>query len=214
LLATARGSDIRKIYEVQKTFLHLRSFLHRFDFLYGTERPADHKGKAPSGTGLSEVADSAIQAAAIVDRAIRASGGDARLDALKSIGLDFEAEVAATFQGPNPKNPHRNLPRTGDLFFDVGGRQLITSSETRWPNFSATVKSLFRDGKTFTLDDQTKTFQTSDDAEVIEGWSLRLMPVVLKRLKDNPMSLAYAGVVDVAGNKHDVILSTLEKINR
>ena len=196
-------------YEVQKTLAIFALFFVASSALMGQKEPADRNGQAPSGLALSDLANSANQAAAIVDRAIRTSGGHARLDELKSIGLDFEAEVAATFQGPNPKNPHRYLPRTGDLFFDVGRRQLITSSETRWPNFITTVKSLYRDDKTFTLDEQTKTFRESNDAEVIEAWSLRLMPVVLKRLKDNPMSLAYADVVDVAGNKHDVVLSTL-----
>jgi hypothetical protein len=53
--------------------------------------PTDHNEKAAASESSFDIKDSAIQAAAIVDRAIRACGGDARLDALKSIRLDFDA---------------------------------------------------------------------------------------------------------------------------
>ncbi len=158
---------------------------------------------------VSKTMDSGVRAAAIIQRAINAVGGPEILGSIKSVEADFEGEAAATFQGLNPKNPHRQLPRTGDLLFDIIGPRLITFSETKWPNFSNRSKVLFRDGKTFTLDDQNKTYRTSEDDEVLEAWTLRLLPAVLKRLIQNPLSSQYGGVREIDGRKYDVIVSNL-----
>lgn len=171
----------------------------------GSERDPDRLAVHNAGGTM----DSGARAAAIVERAVNAVGGPETLRSITSIEVEFEGEAAATFQGLNPKSPHRDLPRTGDLLFDISGPRLVTYSETRWPNFSNKSKVLFRDGKTFTIDDQNKTFRTAEDDEVLEAWTLRLLPAILRRLIDNPMSSLHAGVREIDGRKYDVIISNL-----
>lgn len=157
-----------------------------------------------------DLIQSSALAAEIVNRAANAGGGMERLKNLKAISLDYEGDASATFQGLNPRDPHRRLPRTGNLTFDIAGNRLITFNETKWPNFSSVTNSLYREGKTYVIDDRSKTFQASAQDEVYRAWMLRLPPLLVKHLSENPTALRFEGRHTINGRAFNVVSSTLK----
>lgn len=173
--------------------------------LYGQSRTDGNTHKIQPSNSLLSLMESSERASDIVARAVSALGGWERLRSLKALSLDFEADVVATFQGVNPKSPHRKLARTGNLTFNIDDERLATRTETVWPNFTSKAHSLYREGKTYDVDENSRTYRSRNDKEVLEAWKFRLAPVLLKNLSNRPMSLRYEGTQEIDGRKYEAV---------
>ncbi len=133
------------------------------------------------------------QARAVLDSAIATAGGRANLDSLSKISASYTGTVLSIFQGPDMDNLHRSLKREGSFVINFENDEYYSKSATHWPNFTSDFNMLKTKDTVYNLNEESKSYTTSNPSPSQDIWMRRITPYLLKKSKENGRSLRYLG---------------------
>ncbi|HEU4828883.1 MAG TPA: MBL fold metallo-hydrolase [Gemmatimonadales bacterium] len=152
------------------------------------------------------------QARAVLDSALAAHGGEARLRALRSIQLRYEGTSHWRNQSPGARPPWATTPSSGRFIFDFAGARSLWDSRSEFPGgFHNHSRHLFAASGSWTANYILQSwFARNDSAGTMRrGLNRYLPPGHLLTARDRAGTLRYQGTSRHDGRPHDVLLYTL-----
>jgi glyoxylase-like metal-dependent hydrolase (beta-lactamase superfamily II) len=152
------------------------------------------------------------QARAVLDAALTAHGGEARMRALRSIQFRYEGSSHWRNQSPSAKPPWATTPASGRFVFDYAGERSLWQARSEFPGgFHNHALHRFSSADSWSANVVLQTwFARNDSTGTMRRGLARYLPHGhLLTARDRVGTLRYQGVSGHDGRPHDVILYTL-----
>jgi glyoxylase-like metal-dependent hydrolase (beta-lactamase superfamily II) len=160
----------------------------------------------------SATLESYRQARAVLDSALAAHGGLARLRALRSIQLRYEGASHWRNQSPAARPPWARTASSGRFIFDFAGERSLWDTRSEFPGgFHNHSRHLFSASGSWTANYGLQTWFVRNDStgNMRRGLNRYLPPGHLLTARDRVATLRYQGTARHDGRAHDVVLYTL-----
>ena len=160
----------------------------------------------------STTLESYRQARVILDSALAAHGGEARLRALRSIQLRYEGPSHWRNQSPSARPPWATTPASGRFIFDYAGSRSLWETRSEFPGgFHNHSRHVFSSGESWTANYALQTwFARNDSAGTMRRGLYRYLPHGhLLTVRDRVATLRHLGRSSHDGRPHDVLVYSL-----
>ena len=166
---------------------------------------------AAQGTEATAL-ESYRRARLILDSALAAHGGEARLRGLRSIQLRYDGPSHWRNQSPSARPPWTTTPASGRFIFDYAGSRSVWETRSEFPGgFHNHSRHLFSAGESWTANFILQSwFSRNDSTGTMRRGLNRYLPHGhLLTVRDRVATLRYQGHSSHDGRPHDVLLYSL-----
>lgn len=151
-------------------------------------------------------------ARAVLDSALAAHGGEARLRSLRSVQLRYEGTSHWRNQSPSAKPPWATTPASGRFVFDYAGERSLWDTRSEFPGgFHNHARHRFSPSESWTANYTVRSWSARNDSAgtMRRGLNRYLPHGHLLTARDRVGTVRYQGPSRHDGRPHEVLLYTL-----
>ncbi|MCU0304113.1 MAG: MBL fold metallo-hydrolase [Thermoanaerobaculales bacterium] len=151
--------------------------------------------------------ESYARAREVVDAAVAATGGAARINAITTLVVEQSGTGWSRNQSPQVAPPFASNPQQGRIILDLAGGRLSSEISGGFPGGTFATRTVITPEEKFVLDLQRRTVQPNDALALVNfDFFHRLMPpLLLRKALQQAASLRWLGRRDLDGRPHDLV---------